>query len=64
MGHQPNRAHVLLLVPKRDELRAAAAVFGFSVDAPEALLGEYETWQLRLGELSLRVLLVGRAGKH
>jgi nucleoside phosphorylase/SAM-dependent methyltransferase len=63
--HDPSRIHVLFVIPKRDELRAAGAVFGFSPDDPTLLKDAYETyetWGLQLGELSVKVVLADAQG--
>src|SRR5215211_5843679 len=49
---------ILLVIPKRDELRAAGAVFGCIPAEPDRRLDQtYETWEVALGDLTGRVLL-------
>jgi nucleoside phosphorylase/SAM-dependent methyltransferase len=60
--HDSSRIHVLLVIPKRDELRAAGAVFEFSPDDSTLLNDTYETWGLQLGELSAQVVLADAQG--
>lgn len=54
---------VLLIVPKRDELRAVGAVFGFGTDEPHAALRSgLELWRIVLGEISVGVVLADTQG--
>lgn len=56
-------SHVLIMVPKRDELRGAAAVFGFSEDHPHSLLeGKYEAWAFTVAGLACTAVLADGQG--
>jgi nucleoside phosphorylase/SAM-dependent methyltransferase len=51
------RTDVLVVVPKRDELTAVAAVFGFVASSGELLDNTYEYWRVKLADLSVAVVL-------
>lgn len=49
---------LLLVIPKRDELRAAGAVFDFLPAEPDRKLNDtYESWEVALGDLTGLVVL-------
>lgn len=54
---------VLVLVPKRDELWATAAVFGFDPDTPDGRSDDdREYWRAVAADLTVGVLLIDRQG--
>jgi nucleoside phosphorylase/SAM-dependent methyltransferase len=53
---------VLILIPKRDELRSAAAVFGIDAETPELMLGKYECWTTLVANLRVRLVLANTQG--
>lgn len=55
--------HVMIVVPKRDEVRAAASVFGFDFSRPDELIGDrYETWTVTVAGLLCTIVLADRQG--
>ena len=56
-------APVLVVIPKRDELRSAALVFGFNADEPDRLLMErYSMWSIECGSLQVNVICPNEQG--
>lgn len=54
---------MLVLVPKRDELLSAAAVFGFDPSEPDELVNErYEAWDVLVEETAVRVVCANGQG--
>lgn len=58
MSDAPKTCDVLVLIPKRDELRSAAAVFEFDSEVPESIIEDkYECWSSVLAGLRVLVML-------
>lgn len=57
----PTKCDILIVIPKRDELAAAGAVFGLDVDDPDFTLGEgeqgFECWQVTVAKLAIVIFL-------
>lgn len=57
---------VVVVIPKRDELRAAAAVFGFDAAVPDLKLdNKYDAWRVALGDTRVCVVSAdSQGGSH
>lgn len=62
MPDQP-KCDVLILIPKRDELRSAAAVFDIDAETPERLVDDkYESWSTTVANLQVQLVLADTQG--
>ncbi len=63
MLDRPDKCDVLVLIPKRDELRSAATVFDLDPETPESKLDdEYEYWSAIVAGLRVQVVLADTQG--